>query len=107
MGRIVIVLYRPKPGKEKVLLEIVKEHVPILRREKLATARKAIVGRATDGTIVEIFEWTSREAIQEAHSNKVVGELWERFGEVCDFEIPVNVKEFQNLFSEFEPIDVD
>jgi hypothetical protein len=107
MGRIVIVLYRPKNGKEKELLEIVKEHVPILRREKLATERKAIVGRAADGTIVEIFEWTSPDAIRQAHSNNVVGRLWERFGEVCEFEVPVNVKEFQSVFSEFEPIDVD
>ena len=59
MGRIVIVLYRPKKGKEKELLEVVKEHVPILRSENLATEREAIVGRATDGTIVEIFEWIS------------------------------------------------
>lgn len=105
MGRITIVLYRPKKGKEKELLEIVKEHVPILQGENLATARKPIVGRATDGTIVEIFEWISPDAIRQAHSNQVVGRLWERFSHVCDFEIPVNVKEFQSVFSEFEPID--
>lgn len=107
MGRIVIVLHRPKNGKEKELLEVVKEHVPILRSEKLATERKAIVGRTADGTIVEIFEWTSPDAIRQAHSNKVVGKLWERFGEACEFEVPINVKEFQSVFSEFEPIDVD
>ena len=105
MGRTVIVLYRPKQGKEKQLLQVIKDHLPILRAENLATEKKPVVMRAADGTVVEVFEWKSVEAIRQAHSNQVVGKLWEQFAEVCDFEIPVNIKEFQNLFSEFETIE--
>ena len=61
--------------------------------------------RAADGSIVEVFEWKSADAIKEAHQNEVVQELWERFSQVCDYEIPVNVKEFQGLFSEFEVLN--
>jgi hypothetical protein len=105
MERITIAVYRPKPGKEKQLLDLIREHLPILKSQHLITDRKPIVMRAEDKTVVEVFGWKSAEAIQDAHSNPEVLKLWERFGEVCDYEIPVNVKEFHAMFSEFTPIN--
>jgi hypothetical protein len=105
MGRITIAVYRPKKGKEEALLKIVSEHMSILEGQGLITDRKPIVMQADDKTIVEIFEWKSAQAIQDAHSNAEVLKLWDRFNEVCSYEIPVNVKEFNNLFSEFAPIN--
>jgi len=35
--------------------------------------------RTADGTIVEIFEWVSLEAIAGAHENPAVLDLWKRF----------------------------
>ena len=46
MGQFTIAVYRPKPGKEAELLQVVKEHVPTLRREGLATDRVAHVMKA-------------------------------------------------------------
>jgi hypothetical protein len=60
--------------------------------------------RAADGTIVEIFEWKSQEAIASAHRNPVVGELWRQFGEVCTYEILSGIEEFRNLFAHFEAV---
>ncbi len=107
MGRIAIVGYKPRSGKEGLLLSLMKEHVPILRGEGLATERKSIVMRARDGTIVEVFEWVSAEAIQAAHSNPRVLEMWKRYEEVCEY-VPVGtLEEIGQLFSEFEPIEVE
>ena len=105
MGRITIAVYRPKKGKEDALLKLVHEHIPILKDQQLITERKPIVMQAADKTIVEIFEWKSAEAIKQAHTNAAVQDLWNRFNEVCTYDIPVNVKEFSNMFSEFEPIN--
>ncbi len=105
MSRGVIVIYRPKKGKDAALFQLVKDHMSILRTQNLVTDRAPIIMRAGDGSIVEVFEWKSADAIKEAHQNEVVQELWERFGQVCDYEIPVNVKEFQGLFSEFEVLN--
>jgi hypothetical protein len=105
MGQFVIVAYRPREGKEAQLLKLVREHVPILRSEGLATNRKPLVMRAEDGTILEIFEWKSPEAIDQAHTNKTVMEMWDRFNEVCEIENLANLKECQQPFSPFEPID--
>jgi hypothetical protein len=102
MSRGVMVIYRPKKGKDAALLQLVKDHMSILLTQNLVTERAPIIMKAADGSFVEIFEWKSADAIKEAHQNKVVQELWGRFSQVCDYDIPVNVKEFQGLFSEFE-----
>jgi hypothetical protein len=52
MGRIVIVGYRPKPGKAEELRALAAEHVPILRAEGLVTDRPAVLMEARDGTLV-------------------------------------------------------
>jgi len=105
MGRTVIVIYRPKAGKNQELLQLVKDHVPILRSQKLVTDRTPMVMRAADGAIIEVFEWNSSDSIKSAHHNQAVQALWQKFSEVCDYEMAINVKEFQGIFSEFETID--
>lgn len=82
-GRMVIVSYRPRPGREPQLIQAVHDH--LVRAEGLATDREPIVMRALDGTILEIFEWKSKQAIQEAHSNEAVRALWGRFEEACEY----------------------
>jgi quinol monooxygenase YgiN len=72
MGRVVIVAYKPKPGKAEALKELTKTHVPRLLKEGLVTDRAPIIVEATDGTIIEIFEWLSVEAIKKAHQNPEV-----------------------------------
>ena len=104
MGSISVACYRPKIGCEAALLELVRNHLPPLRSEGLVTERPSIVMRTTDGTIIEIFEWVSKEAIAGAHHNPAVLELWKRFDAVCTYETPSNLPEFQTMFSHFEPI---
>ena len=106
MGRIVIACYRPKPGHQDGLRALAREHVVTLRSIGLVTDRTPIVMEAADGTIVEVFEWASAEAIQAAHTNPTVLQMWERYGEVCDY-IPIGqVPEAAQLFSEFTPLAV-
>ena len=60
--------------------------------------------RCADETIVEIFEWVSQDAIEGAHKNPVVLDLWKKFEALCWYETPANLPEFQNMFGHFEPI---
>jgi hypothetical protein len=105
-GVLVIVAYRPRPGKEALLLELTKEHTPILRGQGLATDRPAYAMRAADGTIIEVFEWKSQEAIAAAHTNPEVLKLWERYGEACEYVPLTSVKESSDMFAGFEPIEL-
>src|ERR1019366_9063324 len=104
MGSISVACYRPKPGCEEALVELVRNHLPPLREQGLVTDRVPIVMRTADRTIVEIFEWRSPEAISLAHANPVVQELWKRFDAVCSYEIPASLPEFQNMFAHFETV---
>jgi quinol monooxygenase YgiN len=104
MGSISVACYKPRPGSEQALLDLVRNHLPPLRAEGLVTDREPIVMRAADGTIVEIFEWVSKEAIAGAHTNPVVTGLWKRFEAACWYETPANLAEFQNMFAHFEPL---
>jgi hypothetical protein len=42
--------------------------------------------RTANGTIVEVFEWVSGEAIAGAHKNPAVLDLWKRFEAVRWYE---------------------
>jgi|SRR5580704_4814789 hypothetical protein len=104
MGSISVACYRPKAGCEEALLELVRNHLPPLRSLGLVTERPSIVMHTADGTIVEVFEWVSQEAIAGAHQNQAVINLWKRFEAVCSYETPANLSEFQKVFAHFEPV---
>ena len=106
MGRFVIVSYTPKSGMESRLLAVVKKHIAVLRMQALVTDRPAYAMRAADGSIVEVFEWRSDEAIEQAHSNPAVQELWEEFGTICNFTPLAELPEAKNMFAEFDAIDL-
>ena len=104
-GVCVVVAYRPKPGKESELLELVRNRVPTLRKEGLVTDRAPTIMRAKDGTILEVSEWKSHEAIDAAHRNPNVLAMWEKFFAVCDCVPLKTLPEAEQMFAGFEPVD--
>jgi hypothetical protein len=74
----------------------------VLRTEALITEKAGYVMRAANGTIVEVFEWKSAEAILQAHTHAAVGALWTEFGEACDYTPLAQLPETQQLFAEFD-----
>ncbi len=107
MGIMVIVGYRPKPGKTAELLSEVRAHVPALRAEGLVTNRPALAMQAADGTVLEVFEWASRQAMDAAHGNPAVLDMWARFEACCEYVPVADVEEARQLFSPFTPLDDD
>jgi len=102
-GQIAIVGYRPKAGKTEALHQLMRKHYAVLKSQDLVTERASIIMEAKDGTIIEVFEWRSQSAIEQAHTNPVILKMWEEYAEVCDF-VPVGqVEETANLFSGFKP----
>ena len=104
MGQIAVVAYRPKPGKEEDLLALTRDHHGILFGQGLVTARPAIIARARDGTIVEVFEWEAG-AVERAHTNPTVLELWTRYAAVCDYVPLAALAESADLFAGFETLN--
>ncbi len=103
-GVVVIVAYRPKPGKENELVDLVRGRVPTLRKEGLVSDRVPTVVRSRDGTIIEVSEWKSREAIDAAHKNPNVLAMWNQFFALCDCVPLKSLAEAEEMFAGFEPV---
>lgn len=82
-------VYRPKPGHEEALFELVKKHWPALRKAGLATEVPAQVFRATDKGgerpfYIEIFSWCDEQAPGRAHQMPEVMAIWEPMGPMIE-----------------------
>jgi hypothetical protein len=104
MGDVVIVAYRPKPGQEDALLDLVRDHVPFLRRLGLATDRPAVAMRGSGGVIVEVFEW-AEGAVAKAHEHPDIQAMWGSYAAVCDYVPLCDLPEAAEMFASFAPID--
>jgi quinol monooxygenase YgiN len=100
-----MVAYRPKPDKQQELLELVRSRVPTLRKEGLVTDRAPIIMRAENGTIIEVSEWKSPEAIEAAHQNANVWAMWNKFFTLCECVPLKTLAEASEMFPNFQPID--
>ena len=101
----VIAAYRPKPGKDQALRKLIREHRRALHDAHLITARPSLVLRArSDGTLLQIFEWTSAKAADEAHQHPAIRAMWNKLATVADF-VPLSaVEEAGKAFSHFEAV---
>ena len=98
--------YKPKPGKAVQLQQLVGKHLQVLADEGLVTGKAAHVMRSEDGTLVEVFEWRSADAIESAHANPAVLALWSEFAAACEYVPLASLAESQQMFAEFEPVTV-
>ena len=104
MERIVIVGYKPFAGKNEELKKLSRIHWKILDDLGLVSRREPIVMEAQNGTIIEVFGWKSKLAMEQAHSNPDVLEMWGKYSAICEYVPFGSVPEAENLFSEFSPI---
>jgi hypothetical protein len=104
MGRIVIVAYRPKPGQQAALESLVRRHHTRLLAQGLVTDRAPVRMRAADGTIVEVFEWSSAAAMAAADDHDAVQRIWSDYAAIGDCVPLAQLREAQDLFAEFEPL---
>ena len=82
-----LVTYRPKKGKEKRLLALIRKHEPALRKAGLASRAPFRVWKASDkwtGEVyfVEMFEWKDETSSAAAHRSPEVRAVWGPMEEV-------------------------
>ena len=102
---IVFALYKPHKNKENELKQLISNHMLILKSNHLITDRKPILVQSDDGTYIEIFEWKSNSAFDEAHQNLEVQKNWNAMGKVCDFKTLNSIEEAKEFFPHFKPIN--
>ncbi len=106
MPHISIAVYKPKPDQDAALRAVLADHMPILLSQGLVTERPSILMKSSGGAYVEVFEWASQEAIQAAHTNPTVLEMWARFDLACTFERLPDLPESSDMFAGFEPVNL-
>jgi len=84
MGRIVIVAYRPRSGREKALDSLMRRHHGRLRSDGLVIDRPPMLMRAADGTLVEIFEWSAADPATAPSTDARVQQMWSELAEIAD-----------------------
>ena len=108
-GKIVIAAYRAKPENKKQLVEIIKTKREFMLKEGYYSHRTPIsmTSLVDPDLVIEVFEWTSSDAISKAHSDSRVLEIWKKMDEIC-YEIgsrPDSFLEANQSFPNFEPLD--
>ena len=104
MGLISFAAFRPKPGREQELLTVIDERVALMRSLGLVTERPVVNMRAGDGTIIQVSEWASQEAIDRAHETPEVLALWRRYEECADHVMPGSLPDLADPFPCFETL---
>jgi hypothetical protein len=104
MGRISIVAFRPLPGKDDELKRVLASRLPLLRRLGMATDRANITMRATDGTLIDVSEWTDDAAIERAHTTPEVLGLWRQFDTCCTYVKLDTLAESHQDFATFDAV---
>lgn len=96
--------YKPKQGQEAALMELVQKHVPKLRELGLATKKHNYVAKSSGGSIIEVFEWASSNAVNAAHQHPAVSEIWEKMTLIADFLPMKSLPKTNEPFVSFEMI---
>ena len=102
---IVFAIYKPHQNKQNELKKLILKYVPILKSNKLITDREPVLVQSENGIYIEIFEWKSNDAIEEAHKNPEVQKLWDEIEKVCDFTNLESLEEVKDFFPQFKPIN--
>ncbi|MBN9546763.1 MAG: hypothetical protein J0I19_14940 [Alphaproteobacteria bacterium] len=104
MGILVICSYKPRPGQDAEARRLMTEHVPLLRKHDLITARPVMQGEGKDGALVEIFEWDSREKSASAPHIPEIGAHWKAMAAAMEFVPLATLSEAQREFAHFTPL---
>ena len=104
---IVFAIYKPHTNKGNKLKKLLFNHIPILKSNNLITDRPPMLVQSKNGIYIEIFEWKSNNAVEEAHKNSEVQKLWDEMEKVCDFTSLDSIKEAKEYFPQFKPIKLE
>ena len=105
-GKIVIAAYRARSGQRQSLLDIIKLKRKFMLSAGYYTAREHIIMKSSkDGDLImEVLEWTSQNAIDEAHANPEVLKIWNKMDEICT-EVGSTLDSFPEASSPFPGFD--
>ena len=85
---LALAAYRPRPEREDDLLVFLHEELALLRRRGHVTERRAPVVRAPKGELLVVLEWSTDHAVDDAHVDPDILEVWDRKAELAEYIAP-------------------
>ena len=88
---LALAAYRPRPEREDDFLVFLHEELALLRRRGHVTERRAPVVRAPKGELLVVLEWSTDHAVDDAHADPDVLEVWDRKAELAEYIAPAGL----------------
>lgn len=101
-----VVVYSPRQDREIELRNLLAQHADVLESEGLLGERSPAYFVTPKGMIVEIFDWKSEKAGEDAHSRAAIQTLWNRLGEASEFVSLGQLDIASQLFASMERIEL-
>lgn len=99
-------MYQPtSPEHHEKMLEILKRHIPTLRKYELITDSQAYLLQSENGTLIEIFEWKDEKAKQAAHEHPAIRIIWGEMEGICTFPSLSDLPESKSRFPNFKILE--
>ncbi len=98
---IAFACYRPKPGKEYLLLQTLHRYAAALKSKGWVTTYPWTTLRTDDGYVLTIFEWTSGALMNRAFEDPSVQSYWKDIHAVADLAPVGAIGELQKTFAHF------
>jgi hypothetical protein len=107
---VVFAIYRVAVENQPAFMGVVQEKLDFFHKMKYRTGRDPILLRSKNDPeiIIDIFEWSSEDAIAKAHKDPEVRKRWDLMEKLwIRGGIPLaELSEANNSFANFEPIDL-
>ena len=104
MQKLAFIVFKPRKGKAEELIAFLKRSFVILQSLKVASEKPQILASSVDGSIMQIFEFSTDDKPESAAIYPEVRELWKEAEKLSEFLKPSSLKEFQEVFPSFDII---
>jgi len=103
--RLTLSVYRPRPDREDELLPHLREEIAALRARGHITARRAVICRAPSGAYLVVSEWASPTAVDDAHADASIIEIWRRKDTLAEYLAPADLDGSGVPFASYDVVD--
>ncbi len=103
--RITLSAYRAKDGRADEVLPHLREEISALRARRHITSRPAAICRTARGEFLVVSEWSTEHAVDDAHADEVILEIWRRKERLVEYLAPGELAGADVPFASFDVIE--
>ena len=104
-SRITLSAYRAREGHADEVLPHLREGIATLRARGHITSRPAAICRTARGELLVVSEWSTEHAVDDAHEDPTILELWRRKEELVEYLAPGELAGSGVPFASFDMIE--